>query len=50
MDRRKFIQVAGVSTTLMSGTSLMAICKNSTRCTNEENLKAWALAAFGRFE
>ena len=50
MDRRKFIQVAGVSTTLMSSTSLMAICKNSTRNTNEETLKTWALAAFGRFE
>jgi hypothetical protein len=50
MDRRKFIQVAGSSATLLSSAGLMLAFKNSTGKDAKENLKTWSIAAFKRFE
>lgn len=50
MDRRKFIRIAGSGTTLMSGIGISFAFKNSAISDYEDNLKAWAIAAFNRFE
>ena len=50
MKRRKFIQLAGSSATLMTGTSMLFSCRDSANNNLEEKLKLWSIAAFKRFE